>query len=83
MAICEAPKGRVGELDLSDIFKTVMIRLFGLENLEVKAFNSRKSETIDWEEGPIAIISGASKVELKDKGKLVCIIVNYEKKKTI
>jgi hypothetical protein len=51
--------------------------------LKVKAFNSQKSEIIDWEEGPIAVISGASKLELEDKGKLVYIILNYKKKKTI
>lgn len=55
-----------------------MIRLFETGELEIRAEDSQGSETVNWEEGDIAVISGALRLNLSGNGKLACICVNYE-----
>ncbi|KAK2752509.1 hypothetical protein FQN54_008102 [Arachnomyces sp. PD_36] len=67
-----------GTLKLERVPTLVMIRLFEIGNVEAKAVDSEGSESVNWEGGDIAVISGALHLTLSPGGKLVCVCVNYE-----
>jgi hypothetical protein len=59
----------------------VIIRLFEVESLEVTVSDSQgNTEEVNWDEGAIAVLAGVRHVRLSKQGKLVCIIISYERR---
>jgi hypothetical protein len=72
-----------GPLSLTGILAAVVIRLFEVENLEMIVSDSQgNTEKVNWEEGDIAVLAGGCNVDLSGNGKLVCVILTYNRRDT-
>lgn len=60
------------------MFTIVIIYLFELGEVGVRAEDAQHSEQVNWNEGKIAIITGAQRLRIDGTGKLVCICISYE-----